>query len=112
MNIMPAGRFFENVHHISGEKVFSAACAGDAAAIGMYEEMGIHLGKAIKAILYAYDVPLIVLGGSVSAAFPYFSRTMWKEIKTFGFVHALKNLKIEVSDLQNSGILGAASLFD
>ena len=106
-----SGQFFENIHHTRGEKVFKAAGAGDADAIGMYEEMGTHLGKAIKAILYAYDVPLIVLGGSVSAAFPYFSRTMWEAIKTFGFVNALKNLKIEVSDLQNSGVLGAASLF-
>ena len=44
-------------------------------------------------------------------AYPYFSKTMWDEIKTFGFRNAVTNLRIEVSELQNAGILGAAALY-
>jgi len=106
-----SGQFFENIYHINGELVFEKATQGDQAALKMYEEMGTHLGNALKTILYALDVELIVLGGSVRHAFPYFSKTMWAQLKTFAFQKAIENLKIEVSELQNSGLLGAASLF-
>jgi glucokinase len=104
------GQFFDNVYKINGEEVFNNAKQGDISAIKMYEEMGTHLGNTIKTILYALDVELIVLGGSVRYAFPYFSKTMWQQVKTFGFQKASERLKIEVSELENSGILGAAAL--
>ncbi|MGH2648417.1 MAG: ROK family protein [Ginsengibacter sp.] len=105
-----SGQFFNNVYKINGEEVFNNAKKGDTSAVKMYEEMGLHLGNAIKMILYALDVELIVIGGSVRYAFPYFSKTMWQQIKTFGFQKAAENVKIEVSELENSGILGAAAL--
>ena len=76
----------------------------------MYEEMGMHLGNAIKTIIYALNVELIILGGSVRHAFPYFSKTMWQEIKTCAFKKSAEDLQIEISELNNSGILGAAAL--
>ncbi len=106
-----SGQFFENVYHTNGETVFQNVGKGKTEALKMYEEMGAHLGNAIKTILYALDVELIVLGGSVRHAFPYFSKTMWAQIKKFGFQNAVTNLRIEVSDLQNAGILGAAALY-
>ena len=105
-----SGQFFENVYRMNGENVFKNAKEGNAVAINMYEEMGTHLGNAIKMMLYALDVELIILGGSVRYAFPYFSTTMWNQIKTFAFQKVLQRLKIEVSELENSGILGAAAL--
>ena len=36
---------------------------------------------------------------------------MWQQIKTFGFQNAVKHLKIEISELENAGILGAAALY-
>lgn len=105
-----SGQFFQNVYGVDGETVFQQAEAGDHHAIRMYEEMGTHLGNAIKAILYALDVELIVLGGSVRHAWKHFHRTMWERIETFAFQRAVRELRIEVSELQNSGILGAAVL--
>jgi glucokinase len=35
---------------------------------------------------------------------------MWQQIKTFAFTRSIENLKIEISALENSGILGAAAL--
>lgn len=105
-----SGQFFQNVYNISGEIVFQRAVEGNAEAIKMYEEMGTHLGNAIKMILYALDVELIIFGGSVRHAFPYFNRPMWQQIKTLAFRRSPELLRIEVSDLENSGILGAAAL--
>ncbi len=105
-----SGQFFTNVYQMDGEKVFAKALQGDPAAQKMYEEMGRHLGNAIKMILYATGVELIILGGSVRHAFPFFANAMWERIQTFAFKKSIRHLKIEVSELENSGILGAAAL--
>jgi glucokinase len=105
-----SGQYFSNVYRTDGEIVFKRAEEGDQRAIKMYEEMGMHLGNAIKMILYALDIELIIFGGSVRHAYPYFSKTMWQQIKSFVFQKTSRSLKIEISELENSGILGAASL--
>ena len=104
------GQFFDNIYGVSGEAVFERAKNGDAEAKRMYEEMGFHLGKAIRSILYAFDVGLIVLGGSVRHAYPFFSKPMWELINGLIFRKAKEKLKIEISELSNSGIFGAAAL--
>lgn len=106
-----SGQFFENVYGIKGEEVFKNANEGDRASIKMYEEMGVHLGNALKMILYAYDPEIIILGGTVSNAWKYFNTTMWQTIQTFPYKKAADNLKIEISELQNSSIFGAAALY-
>lgn len=105
-----SGQFFNNVYKIDGEIVFNKAKEGDTLALRMYEELGGHLGNAIKTILYALEVDKIVLGGSVRHALPFFRRTMWERIRTFAYKQTVDQLKIEVSELENSGILGAAAL--
>ncbi len=105
-----SGQFFKNVYSINGEDVYLSAKEGNAAALKMYEEMGAHLGNAIKMILFSLDVELIVLGGSVRHAFAFFEKAMLKELNTFPFTRALEHLKIEVSTLENAGVLGAAAL--
>ena len=105
-----SGQFFNNVYGIDGETVFRNANNGDDASIKMYEEMGMHLGNAIKMILFAYDPELIVLGGSVSKGWKFFNKKMWESIQTFPYKKVAKDLRIEISELENSGILGAAAL--
>ena len=105
-----SGQFFQNIYNEDGIEVYNKAQQGDAAAIRKYEEMGLHLGNALKNILYAYDISLVVLGGSVSQAFPFFHEAMWKSLKDFAYKQTLADLRIEVSQLENSGILGAAAL--
>jgi glucokinase len=106
-----SGQFFENVYNVDGGEVFRKAKSGDATALKMYEELGRHLGNAIKLVLYTYDVSLIILGGSVRHAYPFFEKAMWERIQTFAYRNTIKNLRIEISGLENSGILGAAALY-
>jgi glucokinase len=106
-----SGSFFQNVHQLDGVQVFEAAKKGDAKALALYQELGTHIGYAIKTVMYAYDPQLIVLGGSVSQAFDYFKDNMWAEIKTFMYPKSAGRMQVEVSILQNSGILGAAALY-
>ena len=69
------------------------------------------LAMPLKMILYALDVELIVIGGSVRHAYAYFSKTMWQQIKTSAFKKSGEGLRIEISELKNSGVLGATALF-
>lgn len=106
-----SGSFFKNVYGLDGVKVYEAARAGDGRALELYGELGTHVGQAIKTAVYAYDPEICVLGGSVSQAYDLFSATMWKEIRTLVYAKTLERIRIEVSDLKNSGILGAAALY-
>jgi glucokinase len=106
-----SGSFFKNVYDLDGVQVFEAAKKGDARALQLYAELGTHVGQAVKAVMYTYDPQLIVLGGSVSQAHDWFSETMWKEIRTLAYGKSAQRIRIAVSDLKNSGILGAAALY-
>jgi glucokinase len=106
-----SGSFFKNVHGLDGTEVYAAAKKGDAKALALYAELGTHVGNAIKAVMYTYDPELIILGGSVSQAFDWFSKTMWQEIKTLAYGKSAERIRIEISNLTNSGILGAAALY-
>jgi glucokinase len=106
-----SGSFFKNVYGLDGEEVFQKAKQNDARSLQLYRELGTHLGNAIKMVMYTYDPGLIVLGGSVRLAFDYFQETMWERIRTCLFTKSAERLKVKVSELENSGILGAAALY-
>lgn len=106
-----SGSFFDNVYGLDGIQVFEDAKNGEAKALTLYRELGKHIGHAIKQVMYAYDPQLIVLGGSVRHAYEFFEETMWQEIKTFAYTKTAERIRIEVSELQNSGIIGAAALY-
>lgn len=106
-----SGQFFQNVYDTDGQEVFEKARAGDGQARQWYAEMGTHLGNAIKMIMYTYDASLIIFGGSVRFAYLFFQETMWQRIHTFAFRKSIEKLRIEISELENSGILGAAGLY-
>lgn len=105
-----SGQFFQNVHNTDGETAFEKAKSGDEAALKMFAEMGHHLGAAIKTMVYAFEADLIVIGGSVRHAYPYFEKSMWEQVNSFAYKIILNELKIEVSELDNAAILGAAAL--
>ncbi|MDP4149371.1 MAG: ROK family protein [Bacteroidota bacterium] len=106
-----SGQFFQNVYQMDGKEVFERAHAGDLLALAWYAEMGKHLGNAIKMIMYTYDATLIIFGGSVRLAYPFFREAMWERIRTFAYSRSISKLRIELSGLENSGILGAAGLY-
>lgn len=106
-----SGSFFKNVYNLDGVEVYEQAKKGEPRALQLYKELGTHVGNAIKAVIYTYDPQLIVLGGSVSQAYELFSETMWTAVKTLAYAKSAERIRIETSDLKNSGILGAAALY-
>ena len=106
-----SGSFFSQVYGLNGKTVYEKARNGCQSALEMYRQFGKHLGNAIKTILYALDVDTIILGGSVSVAWPFFQESMWQSIHGFAYKKTLEDLTVEVAEPGNGGIIGAASLF-
>ena len=106
-----SGSFFRHVYGLDGLQVFEDAKKGDARAMELYAQLGTHVGQAIKAVIYTYDPELIVLGGSVSQAYDWFKDAMYSEIRSLAYGQSAQRIRIAVSELTNSGILGAAALY-
>ena len=78
---------------------------------GLFAEFGRELGYAITVVLHAYDPELIVLGGSISAAFPLFEAGMRARLAEYAYPHVVARVEIAPSEIQNAAVLGAAALY-
>lgn len=105
-----SAEFFEAVHGTTALEASQAAQQGDEYALTLWREFGFHLGCAIKAVLYAYDPEVIVLGGSISKAYPFFKEAMIDSMQDFAYPVTLKRLKIFQSQREGIAMLGAAAL--
>jgi glucokinase len=106
-----SGQFFERVHGLTGRELAVRAERGDGAALTAFAEFGRHLGEAVKAICYAVDPEIIVLGGSVSRSFRFFQAALRETFQSYAYSIAKERLKIEVSATDNIALLGAAALY-
>lgn len=107
-----SGQFFKKAFNLDGKTIFERAKRGDSSALKAYEQFGIHLGNAVKIILYALDPGHVIFGGSIAAAKDYYETAMWKEIKTFAYPKSIDTLTIEYAELaENSPLLGAAAVY-
>ena len=104
-----SGKFFLQ-HGLSGTEAFEKASSGEANALALFEEYGKHLGNALKLILNILSPQAILLGGSISAAFPFFETSLLAAMEDFPFKKVRDQLVIKPSNTQNIALLGAAAL--
>lgn len=102
--------FFETAYGATAKDLYQKALDNNATALTAFGEYGAHLGEAVKAILYLFAPESIILGGSISKAYPFFKETLQGALDSFAYQKQLKNFKLETSDLMDSPILGAAAL--
>ena len=106
-----SGAFFRRETGEDGSVVFERARRGDRRALALYERFGREVGQAVMTVLYAYDPEIVVLGGSVSKAFPLFEAGLKESLERFAYPHALARFTLEVSNVDNISVLGAAALY-
>jgi glucokinase len=105
-----SGQFFRDMD-LSGVEMAKQAEMGDRETILLFDEFGHHVGRAIANVLYALAPEAIILGGSVSRSFHLFEQGMRFVLENeFPYQRLYQSLKIEVSDLKSSAVLGASSL--
>lgn len=105
-----SGQFFKREYNIEGEELLKLCDSGDTLALQIYSEFGKHLGNAITGIVYLLDPEIVILGGSVSKSYKYFKESMFKTLENISYTNSVKKLKIKVSTLSQSAVLGAAAL--
>ncbi len=102
--------YFEGELHISSKKLAELAKMGDIGSLEEWTKFGHHLGELCKAVLYMYDPDVIVIGGGISSAFPYFIDAVWATLDDFAYPNIVKKLRIEVCNDPLTGLLGGAML--
>lgn len=105
-----SSHFFVREHHITGKEAYEKACQKDEKALQIWDEFGSHVGNLMKAILFAYDPQAIILGGSISKSFEFFSPKMYETLSSFPYPETVAKLKIACSKKDDIAILGAANL--
>ena len=81
----------------------------DEKCIKTYENVGKHLGYAIASFVTNFNPNLVILEGSISKAFDLMKVPLIEAFKKSVFPNHRDTL-ISLGELENSGVLGAASL--
>jgi glucokinase len=106
-----SNQYFQNEVHLPFETVYDQAVKGNTKARQHFKNLGWHLADAVKSIICAVDPEIIVLGGSLSKAYPLFRYSLREGLQSFTFRRSVENVVIKVSDRENIALLGAAALY-
>ena len=106
-----SGTFLRRAGGMDGQSVSDRALAGDRAAQELLDSVGTALGDAILIVLYAYDPEIVIIGGSVSRAYPLFEPAMRERLQSYAFTHALRRLQIVCTETSDVALLGAAAIY-
>lgn len=104
-----SSRFFEG-KGTSGKEAAEAAAKGDGKALAIWKEFGMHVGKLLEMILFAFDTDAVVIGGSIANAFDLFKDAMLSELQNFPYGKALEKFKVMPSSMEYVGLFGAAAI--
>jgi len=105
-----SGQFFRHQFGTDGGVLYERARQGNSQALEMFETFGENLGDAVMIALHAYDPEIIVLGGSVSRAWPFFEKAMRRKLASFPYPHVLARTVIQPARTPDVSLLGAAAL--
>ncbi len=71
-------------------EVAKLAQLGDQSAQQAFEELGHYLGLGLATLANTLDLPLLVIGGGLAAAWPLFARTMFSTLRQYSYVYRLR----------------------
>lgn len=95
----------------TGMVLAKKAADGEAEALGIFREMGRHLGKLLQVVVYTYDPEAIIIGGGLAHAANYFDRSMRQSlIEGFPYPHVLHRLRIAYTRLDDANLYGTQYL--
>lgn len=95
----------------TGMVLAKKAADGEAEALGIFREMGRHLGKLLQVVVYTYDPEAIIIGGGLAHAANYFDRSMRQSLSEgFPYPHVLRRLHIAYTRLDEANLYGTQYL--
>ena len=112
----PAGKRLRELQkqngNLGGDEVYMALVEGDPGAIGLLNQLGEWIGKAVASLSVVLDPEIVVIGGGVSSAGELLLEPIRKAYREHlparGFRPELQLLAAEFAN--NAGVVGAADL--
>lgn len=95
----------------NGADLAAKAKEGDSESLEIWRQFGHNLGELTKAILFAYAPEMLIVGGGISAAMPYFRQGWQETLDTFPYKEIAAGCRMERAMLADANLLGAALLF-
>lgn len=74
---------------VSARELAQLAAEGDHAAQQVYREAGRYLGLSLAHQVNALELPLYVIGGGVSSAWPLFAPALFETLRVYSYVYRL-----------------------
>lgn len=102
--------YFEEKYGIKADVFLDRANDGDKIALAIFEQFGYDVGSLIKTVMYSVDPEIIVVGGALAKAFPFFQKTMWEQIRTLYYRESTERLHVVATETPDIAIFGAAAL--
>ena len=103
-------QFFEN-RGWGGKQASQAAQNGNQKVLEMFEEFGMHMGKLLSLVMYAYDPDCIVIGGGIAHSAPLFEKAMLETLRAeYLYGSSLDRLQIHYLPDGDAAMLGASLL--
>jgi glucokinase len=95
---------------LTAKDIAEFAKRGNSAAIEIFTETGVYLGKAIAAAVNLLNVPTVILGGGISMAYELFEKSMLETVNELVYRKANKSLTIKKTALNyEASLIGAAA---
>ena len=92
-------------------EIYKLACESNREALQTWNEFGEHLAVPLSWTINIVDPEVLVLGGSIMAAYPFFQNAMEEKLKKFICSLPAQKTKIVLAQLgDNAGFIGAACL--
>lgn len=96
---------------LGADTIETATRAGDPAAINLWEDIALKLGRAIGNVVTIFNSQILVLGGGVLRSAPSLEQRVIAHIKAITAKPALSSLQIRHTTLgEDAGVIGAASI--
>lgn len=102
-------KFFAK-HNTTGYELFQRAEAGDAKALDLFTSYGMYLSQLVHTIVSFVAPEAIIFGGEISKSFKYFKEPVLDVVRCLPAEGLRKGIHIHETELENIGVLGAASL--
>jgi glucokinase len=95
----------------SSLEVYNLARGGDKKALSTWVDYGRHLAVPIAWTINLIDPEIVVIGGSISNAFPFFKNSMEMHLRKWICPVPAEKTKVVLAKLgENAGFIGAACL--
>jgi glucokinase len=106
-----SSNFFKVFFDQSSYELYSKALNGDDIAKEGFYIFGMHLGALLNHLMFSFAPEAIIIGGKIAKAFDLFLPGVLTYTENYPVEFIKKEIQISMAEIEESGLVGAASLW-